>query len=110
VDFNLVAYEGLVWEDRRPAQRRARRSAARRAAKAAAEGRRVENVLDEAVCHYCGRETAVEFRTRDHIVARSAGGRGRDNLVMACRPCNVEKGNRPSTCECPICEAARNAV
>lgn len=31
--------------------------------------------------------------TRDHIVPKSRGGKGGDNLVLACRKCNEEKAN-----------------
>ena len=51
-------------------------------------------------CAYCGVQTKLEAKlkeqhiaaTRDHFIPRSAGGgRGRNNLVLACRPCNERK-------------------
>jgi 5-methylcytosine-specific restriction endonuclease McrA len=43
-------------------------------------------------CTYCGaRKVPVEI---DHVVPRSLGGSNRiSNLILACRPCNVIKGN-----------------
>jgi 5-methylcytosine-specific restriction endonuclease McrA len=35
--------------------------------------------------------------TRDHLVPRAAGGAGTiDNLVLACRRCNCERGDTPA--------------
>lgn len=39
-------------------------------------------------CHYCGNEAT----TRDHKTPKSKGGRGVDNIVPACVPCNRDKG------------------
>lgn len=45
-------------------------------------------------CAYCGK-TDVPLEI-EHIVPRSRGGSNRpSNLTLACRPCNVRKGNQP---------------
>ena len=55
-------------------------------------------------CYYCGRELALlgdiekwqqgyEFAYADHVIPKSRGGSNSlDNLVLACRLCNTEKG------------------
>ena len=46
---------------------------------------------DRFMCQYC---TAVEDLTFDHIIPRSKGGQTTwDNVVAACSPCNLRKGN-----------------
>lgn len=46
---------------------------------------------DAHVCQYCGSRA----ETLDHVVPRSRGGRHAwDNVVAACRPCNVRKADR----------------
>ncbi|NLV54235.1 MAG: HNH endonuclease [Acidimicrobiales bacterium] len=48
-------------------------------------------VRDGFSCQYCG----ARAETIDHVVPRSrGGGHTWDNLVAACRPCNVRKGAR----------------
>jgi 5-methylcytosine-specific restriction endonuclease McrA len=48
---------------------------------------------DSYRCQYCGREPGVRDLNVDHVVPRSRGGRDSwDNLVIACRPCNLQKG------------------
>ena len=51
-------------------------------------------------CAYCGAQTKLEARikeqrsaaTRDHFIPLSAGGgKGRNNIVLACKPCNERK-------------------
>ncbi len=46
---------------------------------------------DESLCQYCGdRADSI-----DHVVPRSRGGEHAwDNVVAACRPCNLRKGDR----------------
>ncbi len=45
-------------------------------------------------CVYCG--TAAGRMTLDHVVPRSRGGESVwDNVVTACAPCNLRKGDRP---------------
>jgi 5-methylcytosine-specific restriction endonuclease McrA len=48
---------------------------------------------DSYQCQYCGKEPGVRELNVDHVVPRSRGGRDSwDNLVIACRPCNLRKG------------------
>jgi len=58
--------------------------------------------LDEVVrrdgpaCVWCGREAWARERTLEHLVPRSRGGRSDlDNLRIACRRCNRERGSQP---------------
>lgn len=47
-----------------------------------------------AICHYCGVGITRKTSTLDHKIPRIHGGKnGRDNLIMACKPCNQEKGS-----------------
>ena len=47
---------------------------------------------DRFQCQYCG---AREDLTFDHVIPRSKGGRTTwENVVAACAPCNLKKGNR----------------
>lgn len=54
-------------------------------------------------CHYCGRDGLAKVTegvvrhyraTLDHVIPRAKGGAEYDinNLVVACEPCNQEKG------------------
>lgn len=45
-------------------------------------------------CWYCGNEVARIESTVDHQVPQIDGGKGRDNLVLACRVCNLRKGSK----------------
>ncbi len=46
---------------------------------------------DKFSCQYCG---CTEDLTFDHVIPRSKGGLTRwDNVVAACAPCNLRKGN-----------------
>jgi len=46
-------------------------------------------------CQYCGNQFAIACLSYDHVVPRSAGGRTDwTNIVTACRPCNLRKGNK----------------
>lgn len=50
---------------------------------------------DRYLCLYCGQRFARSELTRDHVVPLSRGGRDVwENVVSACLPCNVRKGNR----------------
>ena len=54
------------------------------------------NVLlrDGHICQYCGRQPGDAALTVDHVLPRSRGGRTIwENVVTACGPCNVRKGN-----------------
>jgi len=49
------------------------------------------------VCAYCGRSYKADDMTLDHVAprrGRSAYDR-RDNLVLACKPCNAAKADMP---------------
>ncbi len=47
---------------------------------------------DKFQCQYCGAHHDLTF---DHVVPRSKGGRTTwENVVAACAPCNLKKGNR----------------
>ena len=55
-----------------------------------------KNILkrDGYTCQYCGRNGG-ERMTIDHILPRAQGGRTIwENVVSACRACNLRKGNR----------------
>ncbi len=46
---------------------------------------------DRFTCQYCGDRNDLTF---DHLIPRSRGGLTRwDNVVAACAPCNLAKGN-----------------
>ncbi len=56
-----------------------------------------KNVLlrDRHRCQYCGKEFAPGLLTLDHVIPTSQGGKTQwDNVVTACKTCNVKKGNR----------------
>jgi 5-methylcytosine-specific restriction endonuclease McrA len=48
---------------------------------------------DAHQCQYCGRRPPLRDLNIDHVVPRSRGGDDSwENLVTACRPCNLKKG------------------
>ena len=50
---------------------------------------------DRFHCQYCGGDFATNVLTFDHVVPKSRGGRTSwTNVVTACSPCNLLKGNR----------------
>jgi 5-methylcytosine-specific restriction endonuclease McrA len=50
---------------------------------------------DRFHCQYCGGDFATNVLTFDHVVPKSRGGRTSwSNVVTACSPCNLLKGNR----------------
>jgi 5-methylcytosine-specific restriction endonuclease McrA len=50
---------------------------------------------DHHTCQYCGGSPGRSNLTLDHILPRSRGGQTAwDNVVTACRPCNMRKGDR----------------
>jgi 5-methylcytosine-specific restriction endonuclease McrA len=55
---------------------------------------------DHNRCQYCGRKFLSSELSLDHIVPISRGGKSTwENVVCACLPCNVKKGNRlPHEC------------
>ncbi len=55
---------------------------------------------DQFTCQYCGSAPAHNELNIDHVIPRSQGGADSwENLVTACRPCNLRKGGRtPEQC------------
>ncbi len=55
---------------------------------------------DRFTCQYCERHLPAQELTFDHLIPRSRGGRTTwTNIVTACAPCNLRKGNRlPEEC------------
>ena len=50
---------------------------------------------DEFTCQYCGQRFAARDLTFDHVLPRSRSGLSRwDNIVTACGPDNLRKGNK----------------
>jgi len=50
---------------------------------------------DQYACQYTGEEYPKHLLTIDHVIPRSRGGMTTwDNVVSACRKCNIKKGNR----------------
>ncbi len=50
---------------------------------------------DRFTCQYCGESLPTHELTFDHVIPRSKGGRTTwDNVITACSPCNLIKGNR----------------
>ena len=50
---------------------------------------------DAHQCQYCGKRPALRELNIDHVLPRSRGGDYTwENLVTACRPCNLRKGWR----------------
>ena len=46
-------------------------------------------------CQYCGKRFSTSELSLDHVVPLSRGGPSNwENIVCACLPCNVRKGNR----------------
>lgn len=53
---------------------------------------------DHYRCQYCGVKCRASELSYDHVVPKSAGGRRTwTNIVTACKPCNLRKGDR--TCD-----------
>ena len=49
---------------------------------------------DRWTCQYCGHRHKTHELTFDHVIPRSKGGRTNwENIVAACRCCNIKKGN-----------------
>ena len=78
----------------------------------AAPPQRAEKALREAhkvhggVCFFCKRAVKPDGLTIDHAEPSSAGGsQALQNLLIACKPCNLTKGHRPIECFNP--EAGR---
>jgi 5-methylcytosine-specific restriction endonuclease McrA len=57
--------------------------------------RRSVIVRDNYTCQYCGDTPGRSLLTLDHIIPRSKGGQTSwENVVAACRACNMRKGDR----------------
>jgi len=55
--------------------------------------RRNVMLRDAHECQYCGRRPPLRDLNIDHVIPRSRGGGDSwENLVTACRPCNLRKG------------------
>lgn len=55
---------------------------------------------DGWACQYCGDQFKTNDLTFDHVIPRSRGGRTSwDNIVAACRCCNLKKGSK-MPCDC----------
>lgn len=55
-----------------------------------------KNILirDNYSCQYCGVKCSSATATVDHVIPRSKGGKTVwNNVVVACSPCNLKKGN-----------------
>ena len=62
---------------------------------ALAPSRRSIMIRDNYTCQYCGATPPRATLTLDHVLPRSRGGQTTwDNIVTACRSCNVRKGDR----------------
>jgi len=59
---------------------------------------------DRFVCAYCGTRHRASELTTEHVQPQSRGGRDTwTNLVSACKPCNLRKGNRtPEQARMPL--------
>lgn len=50
---------------------------------------------DNFTCQYCGRKPPEVILECDHVIARAnGGGDAMDNLITACRECNIGKGTQ----------------
>ncbi|MEO8216983.1 MAG: HNH endonuclease [Acidobacteriota bacterium] len=50
---------------------------------------------DQNRCQYCGRKFSSSELSLDHVIPISRGGKSTwENVVCACLPCNVRKGNK----------------
>ncbi len=57
--------------------------------------RRTVMLRDNYVCQYCGKQIAKADLTIDHVVPKVLGGATTwDNVVCACKPCNLRKGGK----------------
>lgn len=59
------------------------------------DGNRLLFARDKYICAYCGGKFSYHELSRDHVLARSRGGKDVwENCVTACRLCNHDKGNK----------------
>jgi 5-methylcytosine-specific restriction endonuclease McrA len=60
-----------------------------------APSRRSVLLRDNHTCQYCGAAGSHAILTLDHLLPRSRGGETTwENVVTACRACNMRKGDR----------------
>jgi 5-methylcytosine-specific restriction endonuclease McrA len=58
--------------------------------------RRTVMMRDQFTCQYCGAKPGKPNLTIDHVIPKVRGGKTTwDNVVCACRECNLRKGARP---------------
>ncbi|MES2965867.1 MAG: HNH endonuclease [Bdellovibrionota bacterium] len=51
--------------------------------------------LGKGVCYHCGEKFSKELLTMDHLIPVARGGKStKKNVVVACKPCNSEKGHK----------------
>lgn len=56
--------------------------------------------LQDNCCYLCGAEfTIADPPTVDHVMPKARGGRTRNNILLACFPCNNGKADRAPTDE-----------
>lgn len=59
------------------------------------DGNRLLYARDKYICAYCGEKFLYHELSRDHVLARSRGGKDVwENCVTACRICNQNKGSK----------------
>jgi 5-methylcytosine-specific restriction endonuclease McrA len=52
-------------------------------------------IRDRGRCQYCSKKVPLKDFTYDHVIPRSKGGTSTwENIVVACVPCNQQKGGR----------------
>ena len=57
--------------------------------------RRTVMMRDNYTCQYCGVRPSKGELTIDHVIPKVRGGRTTwENVVCACKPCNLQKGSR----------------
>jgi 5-methylcytosine-specific restriction endonuclease McrA len=57
--------------------------------------RRTLMIRDNYTCQYCGARPPKKTLTIDHVIPKVRGGATTwENLVCACKPCNLRKGSR----------------
>lgn len=50
--------------------------------------------VERGICYYCGKRVSPDELTMDHRIPLSQGGTSsRDNIVPACKECNIKKKN-----------------
>jgi 5-methylcytosine-specific restriction endonuclease McrA len=67
--------------------------------------RRTIMVRDNYTCQYCGAQPLKADLTIDHVIPRVRGGATTwENVVCACKPCNLRKGPRtPAEANMQLC-------